>query len=137
MAWQCELCGKTFAKTNQGHHCVQISLETLLSRQHPAIKTLVQEILAILAHELTFIITQSEKAITLYTPAHKAFLVLSPKKKWVDAWFTLAYTRDEFPVFKIVQTARHKYAHFVRFQAAEELDHSLLKWLNEAWQLNH
>lgn len=55
---------------------------------------------------------------------------------WVDAWFTLAYARYEFPVFRVVQASKHKFAHFVRLQSIDERDHSLLNWIKEAWQLN-
>lgn len=83
-----------------------------------------------------FTVTTSSKAITLYTPAGKAFAVLQPRRAALDLWFPLNRPIGEYPVFKTLQPSRNRYANFVRLKDAPDLSPRVVEWIGEAYQAN-
>lgn len=136
MSWTCPRCDKTFQKENQGHMCAVVELDHLFLGKEPHIRPLFEELIEKAAALGEFRITTSPKSITMYSPADKAFWVLEPKKKWLDGFFLLDRAVNEFPVYRIAQPSRNRYAHFVRFTEAADLDRFVLSLLEEAYALS-
>jgi hypothetical protein len=136
MSWTCPRCDKSFQKENQGHICAVVELDQLFQGKELHIRPLFEALIEKAAVLGEFRITTSPKSITLYSPADKAFWVLEPKKKLLDGFFLLDRTVNEFPIYRIAQPSRNRYAHFVRFTEAAELDRFVLGLLQEAYTLS-
>ena len=135
MSWICPDCNKQFAKPHQWHQCVVMKVETLFYSKRPELHDLYSRLLSKLKSLGEFSITTSLKAITLYAPNHKSFLVIEPKKQWLDVWFPLDRRIEEFPVFKILQPSKKRFAHFVRLQNPEGIEDIPMAWLKESYLL--
>ncbi len=122
MGWKCNTCGKEFAKTNQSHMCVQTDIALLFQRSEPGIFKAYETVIQKLSKQLQFTVTTSSKSVTLYTPNHKAFFVMKPGKKFLESFFILDAKLEEFPVYKVVQPSKTRYAHFIRLYAASDVD---------------
>lgn len=137
MTWTCSNCGKSFAKTNQSHHCVIVEREEIFERKEPHLLDLYLELFRQIEKIGPFQETRSRKTLTLYTPAGRSFLCVQPKRKWLDLWFNLERHIDEFPVFKMVQPSKKKFAHFIRIDEMEDIEQIWLDWIAEAYELSN
>ena len=135
--WQCPNCNKTFAKVNQHHQCVEVPVQEIFLNKSPHLSDVYQHLLNQLHSIGGFTVTTSLKSITLYGPQHKSFLIIQPKRKWIDIWFPLDHKVEDFPVFKIQQPSKSRYAHFVRLEDEEDLSPIVLEWIAEAHQLTN
>jgi hypothetical protein len=81
-----------------------------------------------------FTVNPVKSAILLTAKSH--FLAIKPKKRWIDIEFVLPYPEDSFPIHKVVQAQKKKWAHFVRLETPEEVDKTLVQWLKEAYELS-
>lgn len=132
--WTCPQCSKTFAKAHQSHQCINLPPEALFSGKAPELwpifELLIEKIEAFAPHT----VTGSRKSISLYASNHKVFIVLQPKKKWIDIYFWLGREETEFPIFKVVQMSKTKWSHFVRIDSPDDIDRQLLGWIAEGHQ---
>ena len=129
--WTCPHCTKTFAKANQWHMCVNLPPEAALAGKAPVLTSVFEALLHSVQDIAEFEVTASAKAISLYASNHKTFLVLQPKKKWMDLLFFLGREETEFPIFKVVQRSKNSWAHYVRLHDEEDVDAQLLRWIEE------
>lgn len=137
MAWTCPHCGKTFAKDKQSHICVKVDPLSIFEGKAPQLPSLYKQVLETLEEFCEFQITTSTKSITLYGKAHRSFMVMKPKKKWIDLWFSLNREVDEFPVYKIMQHSKTRFAHFVRLEDHDDLQPIIFDWIAEAYVLSN
>lgn len=133
MPWTCPSCKKTFAKNKQSHKCEVVLLADLFEGKSPHIPKLFEALLAGIQPTMAATVTTSRKAITLYAPSHKAFLGIEVKRKWLDIWFRLDRSIDEFPVFKVVKPSANIFGHYVRLHDPEDIDLILIDWIQEAY----
>jgi hypothetical protein len=134
MSWKCPLCKKQFAKTNQSHICVQKSTQELFARSQPQVQEAYDAVLQQLKKRLKFTITTSAKSITLYTPNNKAFYVMKPGKTFLDSFFILDEKLEEFPVYKIAQPSKTRFAHFIRFYSKDDIEKTALSLIEQSYQ---
>ncbi|MBV6647160.1 MAG: hypothetical protein KI790_17005 [Cyclobacteriaceae bacterium] len=137
MPWTCNSCGKQFAKRNQWHKCQRISYEVLFSKSESSVLDRFEDLLQELSPKLNYELTTSVKALTLYGPIHKSFLVIYPRKKHIDIWFPLDRKVEEFPIFKIQQSSKRRYAHYVRITPDEPMNETVKSWISEAYHLTN
>ena len=137
MSWTCPHCDKTFAKAHQSHQCVKVDPLSLFDNNAPHLLPLFQQLLKSTEEFCQLKVTASAKSITLYGTAHKSFLVLQPKRQWIDIWFPLDREIDEFPVFKVQQRSKSSFMHYVRLQDAEDIEQVVLDWIAEAYTLTN
>ncbi|MEO1449768.1 MAG: DUF5655 domain-containing protein [Bacteroidota bacterium] len=135
MPWTCPNCQKTFAKTRQGHICSMVAVDSLFEGKTDQLPEIYQTVLEVVKSLGPVRPTTSPKAITLYGPVNKSFLVLYPKRKWMDIWFPLSRRVDEFPVFKIQQASKNRFAHYVRLERPGDLVGQVMVWIEEAYAL--
>jgi hypothetical protein len=133
MSWVCSSCHKEFAKANQSHMCEVVALESIFLRKDAQLIDLYHTLIETIRPVGVFTETTSRKAITLYSFNKKAFLIIEPKKAFLDVYFFLGRKVDEFPVFKIAQVSRNKFAHYIRIQSAEDIDRQVIKWARQAY----
>ena len=134
MSWKCPLCQKQFAKTNQSHICVQKSTNELFARSGPQVQETYETLVQQLKKRLKFTITTSSKSITLYAPNHKAFYVMKPGKSFLDSFFILNEKLEEFPVYKVAQPSKTRYAHFIRFYSKADIDKVSISLIEQSYQ---
>jgi len=137
MAWTCPKCGKTFAKANQSHICVKVEPLDLFENKAAHLPDLYREILAAISEYCEFRPTASTKSITLYGKAHRSFLVMQPKKKWIDLMIPLNREVNEFPVFRVHARSESNVMHFVRIEDEEDLQRFVFDLVAEAYQLTN
>lgn len=135
MAWTCPVCGKTFAKPKQSHKCEQVDIDDLFDGKAAYLPGLYATLLQRVQERFPCRPSFSRKAITMYAANHQSFLVVHPKRDALDLWFPLDRKEQTFPIFKIIQASKSRYAHYVRLEVPEEIDALLLTWIAEAHQL--
>lgn len=135
--YTCPKCGKQFARANQSHVCSKATADAVLANKPDTVVTLYNNLLQKLQRQFNLTVTFSPKAITLYGTGKKSFLVIEPKKAWIDVWFTLHRKYEEPPVFKILQPSKHRFAHFVRLESEMDIDRHLIKLVKEAYSLSN
>ncbi len=131
--WECPICHKEFARQNQSHKCEVVAVENLFENKQSHLFEIYQELLDKMKIIGEFKVTTSSKAITIYTENRKGFMSMEPKKKFIDLWFYLDKSLEEFPVFKVVQATSKKYAHFVRLEEKADVDNFLIGLLQESY----
>ena len=137
MAWSCPDCGKTFAKDKQSHICVKVDPISLFQNKAPQLPALFEQVLEKVAEFCEFQVTASTKSVTLYGKAHRSFLVLKPKRKWIDIWFSLTREVDELPIYKVQAYSKTKFVHYVRLEDEEDLQREIFDWIAEAYQISN
>jgi hypothetical protein len=134
MSWVCNACHKEFAKMNQVHMCETVALESIFQGKEAHLIDLYYELIKRIRPAGIFTETTSRKAITLYASSKKAFLIIEPKKSFLDIYFFLNRREDEFPIFKIAQVSRNKFAHYIRIQSPADIDRQVITWARQAYQ---
>lgn len=130
--WICPYCKRSFINTNQEHSCEMTDPESHFFNKDQNIKAAYQ-FLAETILGFGDIKVNSVKHAILFT-ASSNFLVVKPKKRWLDIEFVLKEEREEFPIHKTVQTSKTKWAHFVRIESIEEIDKELIELFRKAYE---
>lgn len=131
MTWICPECKRNFKNTNQSHSCVTINIETLFAGK----QQIVYELFQTLKYEVKQFgeINISATLSSVMFSAKGTFLAIKPKQKYLDIEFVLDYPTHEFPIIKNVQISKKGYAHFIRLENLQDIDHQLLQWLKQAY----
>lgn len=131
-SWTCPLCGKAFAKENQSHQCVRTSVEEVFEGKAHLLP-LYEHLLSRLDLPGEFTVTTSRKAVTLYAENKKAFLVIEPKKAFLDVWFLLDRKIEDFPVYKTLQPSKTRFANFMRLYEPSDADRLVLGLIRKGY----
>jgi hypothetical protein len=132
--WTCPNCGRNFKNTNQDHSCIVTDLESHFLNKETNVQTVFAKLLEEVSNFGEFTINPVKSAILLTAESH--FLAIKPKKRWIDIEFVLPYKQNSFPIHKVVQAQKKKWAHFVRLETPEEVDNELIGWLQEAFKIS-
>lgn len=133
MPWICPQCNRTFKNTNQSHSCVKKSLDAHFIRKEPRVRATYDVLESQLKTIIDFQISPVLNAIMFTTET--TFLVLKPKKSWINLEFVLDYEISEFPIHKTVKVSNTRSAHFVRIQEPKDIDDQLVDWIVNAFRL--
>jgi len=133
MSWKCPECKRTFKNTNQSHSCVIKSLDAHFIKKEPQVRATYDTLENHLKSIIDFQVSPVINAI-MFT-SESTFLAIKPKKSWIDLEFVLDYEANEFPIHKIVQVSKTKFAHFVRIQQPKDVDGQLIGWIKKAYTL--
>ncbi|MEZ5197014.1 MAG: DUF5655 domain-containing protein [Bacteroidales bacterium] len=129
--WTCPTCSRIFKNTNQDHSCIVTSIESHFIGKQENVKETFEKILSVVNAFEGMKINSVKNAILFTAVSH--FLAVKPKKKWLDIEFILDEKLEGFPIHKVVQATKTKWAHFVRLGAPEEIDEQLKSWLKRAY----
>ena len=128
--WDCPNCGRSFRNTNQDHSCLITDLEShFVNKQQQVIDTFVKIKNEVI--KLEGVRINSVKNAILFQ-AKSNFLAVKPKKAHLDIEFLLNEKVEEFPIYKVVQATKTKFAHFIRLESADEVDKQLIDWIKRA-----
>ena len=132
--WTCPECHRSFKNTNQDHSCFVTDLESHFYNKDPNVKIVFEKILEEVLNYGDLSISSVKHTILFTKKSH--FLVVKPKKKWLDIEFILPVKIEEFPIHKSVQVSKTKWAHFIRLESAAEVDEDLKEWIINAYELS-
>jgi hypothetical protein len=133
MGWTCPQCGREFRNTNQWHSCIRTPLSDHLKSRSPAVRTIVESLIAGL--EETAPITVSPVRTSIEVKAGATFLSIRPKKDHVEIEFQLGREVTEFPVYETIRISGRRVLHRGVLEDPGEVDARLMGWLMESHQL--
>ncbi len=133
MSWTCLECNRTFKNNNQSHSCVNKSLDLHFTNKEPQVRATYDALENKLKAMVDFQICPVVNAIMFTTES--TFLAIKPKKRWIDLEFALDFEANEFPIHKIVQISKTRFAHFIRVQEPGDIDDQLINWIKQAYEL--
>ncbi|MDO9511619.1 MAG: DUF5655 domain-containing protein [Bacteroidales bacterium] len=132
--WTCTSCGRQFINKNQDHSCGTKNIEIHLANKPEPVRQICGRLLSWAMTHKDVRIDVVKNAILVRR--HSTFFALKPTKTFVNLEFVLSENKDEFPVYKTVKVSAKKYAHFIKIENPEEVDHQLLQWLEKAWEIS-
>lgn len=128
--WQCPDCGRKFKNRNQDHSCFVVPVSDHLNGKSANVVSAYRK-LEDFVKSLPGVTVIPVKGAILFQ-AGSNFLAVKPKKTRLDIEFVLPEPSDVFPVYKVVQATKTKWAHFVSLEHPEEVDSQLKEWLRAA-----
>jgi hypothetical protein len=135
MIWKCPKCGKEFAKTSQSHICENVDPEQLFSGKEEQVYVLYLILLDRIEQKVKTVVTATSKSITLYSESRRSFLVIQPKRKYLDVWFALEKRAEDIWINKVFQASKNKYVHYVRLTDDRQITAALLRYIVRAYRL--
>lgn len=135
MIWKCPRCSKEFAKENQSHICENVDPEQLFSGKEEQVYVLYLILLDRVEQKLKTKVTATTKSITLYSESRRSFLVIQPRRKFLDVWFALDKQMDEPWIIKTYQSSKNKCVHYVRISDSKQITAPLLRAIVKAYKL--
>jgi hypothetical protein len=113
---------------------VLISKETLFAKRPPSLKSLYQEITAV----VTSLGEYREETVlpdVIFFKTRSTFLAVKVKKDHLDIEFFLDH-RDSDPVIsKYLQTSKNRVAHVVPVDCASDINDRLKNWIRSSYKL--
>ncbi len=132
--WTCPKCGRSFKRKDQQHTCTLISKESLFAKRLPGLKNLYSKIVK----EVKKFGEYREETVNpdvIFFKTKSTFLAVKVKKDHLDIEFFLDHLEDVPPVSKYLQTSKHRVAHVVPIDSAEEINEQLISWIKNSYQL--
>jgi hypothetical protein len=129
--WTCPRCHRQFKNRNQQHSCGQFSVEQLLLGKPPEVVEIFDRLAQLIQScgQVVVAPTQSRVLFKVRT----VFATVALSKKWLDLVFVLGRRLEN----KRIRKAQQEYpgiVHFMRVETMADLDETLAKWLQEAYE---
>ena len=134
MSWICSKCDRSFKIPNQSHSCEVTSLDYHFSGKGPVILSIYEKIIRVVEACGPVNVSFVKNAIIIASKS--TFLAIKPKKCYVDIEFLLNEEILDFPIHKTFRVSRNKVAHFIKIETPEEIDSSMISWLQRAYRIN-
>ncbi len=134
MSWKCSKCGRSFKVLNQSHSCEVTSLDHHFSGKAQVIRAVYEKIIWVVKACGPVKISFVKNAIIIV--ATSTFLVVKPKKSYIDIEFLLNEEILDFPIHKTFRVSKNKVAHFIKLESPEDVDHLVTSWLQKAYRIN-
>ncbi len=132
--YTCPLCRKSFARKHQSHQCVTVPLDIIFDRSAPHVREAFDAVLRRIEHLGSFTITTSAKAVTLYSPAGKSFLVLGPLTKLLDVWCVLDRPVEGPFIHSHRKASAHRWQIVMRITHEDEIVQEMIDLVAESYQ---
>lgn len=129
-AWRCPKCNRAFKRTRQPHSCKTVSLDDHFRSG---------ELQSLFEHLLDEVNRNFGKCLVFSLPCcvHLAgkhdFLAVLPKKGRLEIRFVLERELTDPKVRRSAQISKALYKHSVDVRANEDIDETLLGWMQEAY----
>jgi hypothetical protein len=128
--WTCPRCRRQFANRNQAHSCGQFTVEQLLDGK-PLEMVELYDRLADVIQRCGEVVVAPTKTRVLFK-VRTVFASVAVSKNWLDVVFVLG-RRLKHRRIKKAQEEYPGIVHFLRIDKADDLDHDLAGWLQEAY----
>jgi hypothetical protein len=131
--WKCPECERVFKTKNQSHSCVKMELDDLFLDKPQCIRQMYEKILSECSKfcKLTTDTTRS----CIYFVDVERFLVVKPQKMGIILEFVLNRKYDVFPVIKIYDLGKGRYAHRLKLDDPREINAQVIHWIEDAHKL--
>lgn len=131
--WTCPACGRTFARSGQGHLCVPVNqLGDYLAALPPGHRAVAETVLSLFSGLDDVIVEAAD--VGLFFKRSRKFAQLRPRREWLVLIFLLRRKLHDPRVRSTVRATRSATAHHVRLETAEDIDDDIRGWLIEAYE---
>lgn len=132
--WECPQCGRGFKRRDQNHTCTLITKESLFAKRSPGLKTLFDKIEKIVSG---FGDSRQEavKPDVIFFKTKSTFLGIKIKKDHLVIEYFLDHLENVPPVFKYLQTSKHRVVHLIEIDSFEDITPQLIKWMKMSYAL--
>lgn len=131
--WTCPRCKRIFKAKNQSHSCVIVNPEDLFLNKSAEIKEM-YEILIQYCNKFGNIKIDATLTCQHLVDAHR-FLTIKPRKNGLILEFVLNRSIDIFPVIKVVEYGKLKFAHRLVLNCVDDITAEILDWIDEAHKM--
>lgn len=133
MSWICPNCDCVSENQSSDHRCHRKDIHGFFEKESTSINDTYLALIKSLYHlgEIHLNIVKHN----LIVGSKHTFLIVKPKKQWLDIEFLLAEETYTFPVHKVIPTSQNHYAHYVRIETPSDIDNNLMQMLQSAYEL--
>src|SRR5688572_25586512 len=125
--WTCPKCKRPFKTKNQSHSCVTIKPGAIF-KKYPLAEKLFKELeKEVKKFGKDVQISAAKSAV--FAKNNGTFAAFKPKKDHLAVEFFLPEAVDEFPIEKTLRYTKTKVVHYIRLDAAEQVNRQLINWL--------
>lgn len=125
-----DLCGRLFARRNQFHSCVSMTIDEHFRDKPAKLRDLIDLRVDILGRFGELRVDSVKSAINLGARSH--FAMVYVLKNSVRLEFVLGRRVESPRITKVTQLGNESYLHHVTLENAGDIDEELLGWLREA-----
>lgn len=132
--WTCPQCQRSFKRRDQAHSCILITKESLFAKRPPALKNLYERVVK----EVKQFGAYREETVrpdVIFLKTASTFLGIKIKKDHLEVEFFLDHLEDIPPVFKYLQTSKHRVVHHVAIDNAGDITPQLIRWMQQSYEL--
>lgn len=128
--WKCPRCEREFARRDQSHSCVVISLDDHFRGKPEKLRAVFNHLLDALRRDGAVRVDAVQSAINLADQFH--FAMVYVQRKGLKVEFALDRRVDDRRVIRTQRLSPRRILHFVRVAREDDIDPQLLRWLREA-----
>jgi FMN phosphatase YigB (HAD superfamily) len=132
--WTCPKCNRPFKRRDQQHSCTLISKDSLFVNRPPALKKLFNKIEKIV-NGFGESRQETVRPDVIFFKTKSTFLGIKVKKDHLEVEYFLDHLEDVPPVFKYLQTSKHRVVHLVAVDNAGDITPQLIKWMKASYAL--
>jgi hypothetical protein len=131
--WTCPACQRSFKNTGQKHRCESTTTEAQLESQSEAVIKIYKKLLTIVKKIGPY--TESPIKDYIMLKNSSTFITIKPRKKYLDISFFLDQKSEEFPIFKSLQTSKHRVLHAARLESPDDVTSFVQMCIEKSYQL--
>ena len=131
--WTCPECNRVFKVKNQWHSCVIVREDDLFTNKPSSVKEIYTKLLEG-CQEFSTIEIDTTKSCIYFVDSNR-YLVVKPQKTGLIIEFVLNRNVDVFPVIKIIEIAKFRFAHRVMLESSDALNEEVMSWIEEAYRI--
>lgn len=129
--WKCPKCDRVFKTKNQSHSCVKIELDDLFLDKPLNIRQMYEKLHSECS-KFSKLTTDTTRGCVYFVDVER-FLVIKPQKNGLILEFVLNGKYDVFPVIKIYDLGKGRYAHRLKLDAPDDINEQVISWVMEAF----
>jgi hypothetical protein len=131
--WKCPKCKREFKIKNQWHSCIEVTPDQLFLNKPESVKDLYDTLFNVCS-TFSDLKTDTTKSCIYFVDKHR-YLVIKPQKTGLILEFLLDRKEDIFPVIKIYDLGKGRFAHRVKLDEPEDINDQLIQWIKDAFLL--
>lgn len=131
--WTCPACARTFGRNQQGHLCVPVrTIDDFIAAQPEALRGIFLSVFDFVGQFEDVIIEPGDKYLML--KRSRTFAALTPRRRWVRAWFSLPYAVDHDRIQSHERGNDRAIGHSMQLHTPNDVDDTVRGWLLEAYE---
>ena len=131
--WQCPKCHREFKAKNQWHSCAIVDVDELFLNKPQRVRD-IYNVLVVQCKKICPFKVDTTKSC-LYFVATSRFIALKPQKNGMILEFVLSRSIDIFPVIKVFEIGKFRYAHRIMLDNINDITAEVMDWIEEAYVL--